>query len=118
MTLDELFDRHRDTLQCCIECGEGWWPIIDKMCDEMKELDIGVKFVQIKEKFGELRAYYEHDNVSDSSSALKLLCRLNDVTDRAERASLKTCERCGKPGKLRHHSWLKTLCDECNGPVD
>lgn len=109
MTLDDLFEKHRDTLQCTIECGEGWWPIIDKMCDEAKALDIGVAFVQIKEKFGELRAYVTHDQVDAQT-----LCKLNDVTDRAEHASLETCEYCGAPGSLRNIGWMKTLCEACS----
>jgi hypothetical protein len=32
-----------------------------------------------------------------------------------ERKSLKTCEKCGKPGKVRDSIWLETLCDACNG---
>jgi hypothetical protein len=26
--------------------------------------------------------------------------------------SLRTCEICGQPGKLREGDWIKTLCDE------
>ena len=30
----------------------------------------------------------------------------------AEHQSAKTCEYCGKPGKLRKRFWFKTLCVE------
>ena len=46
-----------------MECGSGWYPIIDKLC-EMLQWDIDkngypqIEATQVKEKFGTLRFYY------------------------------------------------------------
>lgn len=93
-----------------IECGEGWYTIIETCTKEI--LDVcslaGVKLptvVQIKEKFASLR-YYVHGvdpRISDQVMA---------IINKAEEQSRKTCEICGKPGKVRKTTWVQTLCDE------
>ena len=56
---------------------------------------------QIKEKFGELRFYYDG---GDSYIA--------GLVDMAEHWAGHTCEECGQPGHNRTDlSWHKTLCD-------
>lgn len=57
---------------------------------------------QIKEKFGTLRFYMTHETTEMAA-----------ITDKAERQSSKTCEECGKPGKLRGHGWYYTRCASC-----
>ena len=57
--------------------------------------------VQVKEKFGSLRFYIEGGTDEDYAAI-----------DLAESVSVRTCEVCGSPGKLRGNHWLKTLCDE------
>lgn len=62
---------------------------------------------QVKEKFGTLRFYMTtYDDEIEN-----LICK-------AEVKSGKTCERCGKPGKLRDSGWWVTLCDACKGAKD
>lgn len=97
--------------------GEGWWPIIEALC---AQIDHHVKWKQeqkdkyergdgcpdviveqIKEKFGGLRFYYQGgDDVVDGMVRM------------AESWAYRACEECGKPGKLRHGGWVRTLCDE------
>jgi hypothetical protein len=60
------------------------------------------KFVQIKEKFGGLRMYF------DGGDYEKILA----ITDFAERMSEVTCEICGNVGKTYRTRWHKTLCKE------
>lgn len=57
--------------------------------------------LQVKEKFGGLRFYYDG---GDSAIA--------GMVTMAEEWASHTCEECGKPGKSRDLSWVKTLCDE------
>lgn len=57
---------------------------------------------QIKEKFGMLRFYMTHQ--TDEMSAIIV---------KAESQSSKTCEECGKPGKLRGRGWSYTRCAPC-----
>jgi hypothetical protein len=60
------------------------------------------RFVQIKEKFGGLRMYF------DGGVYEKILA----ITDFAERMSEVTCEVCGNVGKTYRTRWHKTLCKE------
>lgn len=61
------------------------------------------KAVQVKEKFASLRFYMNH-----------YVKEIEDLIDEAEEKCSKTCEECGRPGKLREGGWLKTLCDKCD----
>ena len=57
--------------------------------------------IQVKEKFGGLRFYY---NGGDDY--------IRGVVSMAETMSYTTCEVCGSPGNLRGKHWVQTLCDE------
>jgi len=98
--------------------GEGWfgllydlsvalekellsWPLLSMLDSYLQRGDYPFP-TQIKEKYGTLRFYISHG--SD---------KIWDLIDEAEAKSAKTCERCGKPGKLRHSGWVLALCDSC-----
>jgi len=83
-----------------VECGDGWYQLIDELSAKLEPL--GVVAAQVKEKFGGLRFYLE----TGSDEAW-------DLVSKAEEQSLKTCERCGEKGRPRGGGWIKTLCDEC-----
>ena len=122
-------NRHGDmkeTLMCWgFEHGDGWFNIINALCgniqnhidwqnerrerllkdnphnhkipDEVQQ----VVAVQVKEKFGTLRFYYDGgDDMIDGMVRM------------AESMSAVTCEVCGKPGKQSGGGWISTLCDE------
>lgn len=60
-----------------------------------------VTVAQVKEKFGELRFYYDGGDEY-----------IAGMVEMAEQWAGHTCEECGKPGHLRDNlSWIKTLCD-------
>lgn len=96
-----------------VECGEGWkWlykPLMD-LCELY-----GLTVLQVKEKFGGLRFYYEGDRYEE----------LMAMVDAAEARSYHTCEDCGAYEVLRHENgkpvflvttegtWLKSLCPKC-----
>ena len=91
-------------------CGEGWWPILEKLCSNIQnhidwknkqsEIVLQVTVAQIKEKFGGLRFYY--DGGDD---------HINGMVRMAEAWADASCEECGAPGKRRDGGWIKTLCD-------
>ncbi len=107
------------------DVGEGWWPILVALCDNIQQhidhreqsreylLDFSpddrpipdkvppVVVHQIKEKFGGLRFYY-----SGGDDYIRGLVHM------AESWASKTCETCGNPGKLRGGGWLHTACEE------
>ena len=94
--------------------GEGWWPILQALCaniqhylnwinknHEKHPVVEQVVVEQIKEKFGGLRFYYTGGDD-----------KIRGMVSMAESWAEHTCEECGKPGKERIGSWIKTLCDE------
>jgi hypothetical protein len=119
----------KETLMCWgFECGDGWYNIIDQLCANIqhhidwsyKNKDWDVKWneehpddprtirevvpqvvaVQIKEKFGTLRFYY---NGGDD--------QIFGMVRMAESMSSVTCEECGSPGETRGPGWIRTLCN-------
>ena len=105
--------------------GQGWYQIVESLCaniqshidwkngsrerllkdnpydHEIPDEVTQVVAVQIKEKFGGLRFYYKGGD--DEISGMVRM---------AESWAQNTCEKCGKPGTLRHGGWIQTLCDE------
>jgi len=116
------FFKHRENLRASLmafgfECGEGWIPLIYKLCgdikphyDAMPQIGQDRFYVQqVKEKFGGLRFYTSH-LINDEVSGL---------VSKAEDASLKICELCGEAGTMHTNNisggfgWLQTLCPVC-----
>jgi hypothetical protein len=82
--------------------GEGWFPLIKSLIEDLIALGWNKQVCQVKEKFGGLRFYI--NNGSDE---------IFDRIRKAEDDSLDICEKTGNPGSLRNHNgWLVTLCDE------
>lgn len=103
----------QETCMCWgIDCGDGWYWLIDNLCNYISKVDEAVEATQVKEKYGTLRFYI--DGGSDKIEA---------AISFAEFLSGKICETCGSTdAKLRGKSWLSTKCDKCmeveNGRVD
>jgi hypothetical protein len=102
-----------------IECGDGWYDLINSICQIVESLNknikdrnrliagnneeiIDFKFDQIKEKFGGLRAYYSGGNDY-----------IRGLVTMAETMSYKICEVCGNKGKPNKGGWISTLCEGC-----
>ena len=101
-----------ETLMCFgFEHGDGWYQILDSLCGQIQnrldwinrkeEIVKQVVAVQVKEKFGGLRFYYEGGDDY-----------IRGAVSMAEIMASQTCEECGKPGQLRTGGWMRTLCDE------
>lgn len=70
----------------------------------------GWETLQVKEKYGTLRLYYEAEpDVAD---------RLDRIVEAAEHLSGHICEKCGAPGEIRPGGYVLTLCDEHAGGSD
>lgn len=59
-----------------------------------------IRVVQIKEKFGGLRFYFDGGNEY-----------IRGLVDMAETWAGHTCEKCGEVGYQRGGGWIRTLCD-------
>ena len=114
-----------------IECGSGWFWLIDALCANIangyqnavrqREFDIEngrippdeeldeiawPHVVQVKEKFGGLRFYTANDMEGwgrDTASYVYM----------AEAISYRTCENCGCPATLNDGGWMRVECDAC-----
>jgi hypothetical protein len=92
-----------------LECGDGWYDLIDKLCSDLLALNPTVVADQVKEKFGGLRfyAHFMADEVDRKNDEVW------DLITKAEEDSYKICEVCGAEGQLSTTgTWMKTLCPE------
>lgn len=92
-----------------IHCGEGWFPLIEMLCDQIQNViddqDLRQATIcEISEKFGVMRI-----SCHSSSEPVRYL------VEAAERASAEFCEGCGDIGitQRTHRGWIKTLCAAC-----
>ena len=96
------------------EIGEGWIPIMHVLCkniqaviDSDPEKYKDFEFTQVKEKWGGLRVYCNRS-----------FDEIEELIEAARSEADKTCEVCGKRGKLREdRPWIQTLCDRCSKEV-
>lgn len=91
-----------------LQCGSGWYELIDNLCSDLEEIDPEVKAHQVKEKFGGLRFY----TGGTTEEAL-------DRIQQAANESTKTCEYCGAPcSRDNSGGWIRTLCDPCARQIE
>lgn len=88
-----------------IECGDGWFDLIHGLCQSIKGANPPEEFavLQVKEKFGGLRFYYNFGNEE-----------IGKLVGEAEEESYKICEQCGTRDDVTvEGSWILTLCKKC-----
>ncbi len=103
--LRALLERIPDGWGRWIQCGAGWYPILARLNERLREIDPDYQVHQIKEKFGTLRFYWAGLNYDAGEAAVA----------EAETESARTCESCGNLGHLRtRRGWSRTLCDDCS----
>lgn len=92
------------------ECEDGWRDLLERACSRIEAaLDRRTTFrvVQIKEKFGTLRLYWE-GRLSE-----KATMKVEEATALARARSACTCELCGAEGLLYNRGgWFATRCTE------
>ena len=87
-------------------CDRGWYPLIVELDRGLAELDPNYTLLQVKEKWGALRLYFE--------GAPEVVGAMQALVDRASEASKGICELCGGPGVLMEgHLRAKTVCTSC-----
>ncbi len=132
----KLFDRFNffhpekitTSLMCFgFECNDGWFDIIWDLCEDIERLlkksNIDIEVIQVKEKFGGLRFYWNfigdfleiegEDEGALTDEADRIYNDIESLIKKAEEISYQTCEVCGKPGKPIRGGWITTLCEEC-----
>jgi hypothetical protein len=109
-------------------CGEGWFEILYNLSKEIDDFCkkhnlTGNNYVcawQVKSKLGGLRFYtglaWGHKYTDIVPLTKEQNEELRAIICNAEELSFKTCETCGKPGKLyEERNWLYIACDEHKG---
>lgn len=97
-------DRTESCMSYGIAVAPGWLTLIDKMSEEISEIDSTIQYEQIKEKFGLLRVY----TINGSEDKRDVV---NGIISKYVELSRITCEVCGKQGELRRDDWNRVLCD-------
>jgi hypothetical protein len=94
-----------------LSCLPGWYSLIDQLCATIQgyvesELMPQISIIQIKEKFGCLRFYYEGGNPTTCALAQFAL-----------KLSTRICESCGASNdtvkRVQRNNWIKHLCPDC-----
>lgn len=106
MELDQ--DKYSEFLDY-IGCGSGWNHLLISVFDfildynfKVENLQNRIELFQVKEKFGLLRIYVNHEPEE-----------LTELIKRAENISEVTCDRCSKQGKMyTFRGWLSVGCPE------
>jgi hypothetical protein len=87
---------------------EGWLDLFLQMCEDIKAplekagLLNEFRFLQVKEKYGQLRAY----NTGGTEEVF-------DIIDKYEFLSEQVCSTCGKPAAAMTRGWICPFCKEC-----
>ena len=90
-----------------INVDEGWYQIVIDCDKELRAIDLNYQILQIKEKFGNLRFYFEPSNSEDVVKTNLM----HQVVRKYEIIASQTCEATGKPGVLMKSptGYLRTL---------
>lgn len=105
-------DYRGDMRQTCMtwgfEHGDGWYHLVDELSSRVDRYNVVA--IQVKEKFGGLRFYYQGPpGMSDKNSEI-----VENIVDIYENLSYHTCEICGNAGVHRDEGgWMETLCTKC-----
>ena len=90
--------------------GPGWEPMVYTLDKFLQSIDPNYKVLQVKEKFGGLRFYYEVSATATDDAVRQARA----LVSFAEALSFETCEECGASGTLLDvGGWWRTLCSPC-----
>lgn len=94
-----------------LEFYKGWFPIVVGLCFEIDQVlgehRASFHWVQIKEKFGVMRLYFEFDGAPEPLWKI-----LQKLISQAGQESARCCMVCGEPARLsRQSAWMATVCE-------
>lgn len=94
-------------LMCPVECGPGWTDLVEALNELLDvEADVSFRFRQVKEKFGQFRAYWDGADPSG---------RIDQLIEAAEEISASMCETCGAHAAMRQTrpgGYIYAACEE------
>ena len=109
---------------CGIDIEDGWIVLVDELHDNLIKIDPWYKLLQVKEKFGGLRFYANHNHKKQCLPVNHVdgdfeECKFHDAVSIAETKSWSICRNCGEPssvsGLVDASQWIpyKSLCVSC-----
>lgn len=99
--------------------GPGWGPLLDELHRQLLDLDADYRIETFRTHLGGLRiAVADRFTPGDGDFDGAWTDAATQLTDAAELAAERTCERCGRRGTQRFRGegrriWIKTLCEDC-----
>lgn len=96
-----------------LEIPNGWYQLFFQMCDDLKlvlekeGMLNDFYFVQVKEKFNELRCYSGHWETYE----------IQDILRKYEYLSRFVCTVCGLPAEYETQRYIASYCDKCLGKI-
>ena len=94
------------------EIGDGWFHILDRLSARLAK-DTAIHVVQVKEKYGRLKVYWEGQQNAPPDPRLdaEIEAAIREAADESER----TCELCGEPGMSEMRgNWVSVRCGPCD----
>jgi len=100
-----------------LDIEPGWFDIIDKFLKKFNEINnVGIKIIQIKQKFGGLRIYIGYPDEM-TNDVMSVALRVKTEVFIAEKEADVTCELCGvKNDSVSVRAprfWRWNCCDKC-----
>jgi len=125
-----LLHANKETNTFFIECGDGWYDLIYKLCSDIEDVltancttdDDWPHALQVKEKFGGLRFYISRSHKNAVSMPANGFVEVRPVSDidaigglieAAETKALEICEDCGAAGTMHRDGWWHVKCEAC-----
>ena len=109
-----------ETCMCWgICCDNGWYDLIDTLCSILQfNTDRNkypqVEAVQVKEKYGSLRFYYDIKDIQEEKHREYQTGIIEGLISFAECYSEFICEHCGSNENVTQtEGWIYTLCEKC-----
>ena len=110
LQIEKLKEKISPNFWKAVQVDEGWYQLVIDCDKELTAIDPNYIVIQIKEKFGVLRYYFEPSDAYDGEAFSKM----NAIVQKYEELSAKTCEASGEPGVPMKSigGWYKTLNPE------
>lgn len=107
--IDGSIDTHSKFPMMNLEIPNGWYELFFQLCDDLKEIltEEGYLntfyFVQIKEKYNQLRCYAGHPTTH----------KILQILHKYEYLFQFVCTQCGKPATMVTTGYIASICDDC-----
>lgn len=93
----------------------GWYKLFYNFCKEAEKLPVRILITDVKEKYGTMRIYtqYQPNVFLTQNENREMFEEIDRLEEKYEELSSRTCDICGKEGKLYSKTfWMKTRCEK------